>query len=76
MVVEEVANVSTDVLSGLIIEIGKIGLWLQALGILAFIWFISIIIGLIVNRKKRKEIYAIRNDLKRIEKKIDKLSKK
>jgi len=74
MAVEDAVNVPADILSTTLLEIGKIGLWLQAIGILAAIWFASIIITLILNRKKRKALYTIKDDLKRIETKIDKIS--
>jgi len=34
MALEEIANMSTETLAQLIIQIGKIGLWVQAIGIL------------------------------------------
>ncbi|HLD55470.1 MAG TPA: hypothetical protein VJB35_04385 [Candidatus Nanoarchaeia archaeon] len=72
MVVEEVANLSTDVL----LELGKIGLWLQTLGVIILFWLIVQIITLIMNRKKRKTIDSMKEDLIRIEKKLDKLCRK
>ena len=71
MAVEDVVDLSTNVL----LELGKIGLWLQTLGILVVLWLTFQIIALIVNRKKRKALYSIKEDLLRIEKKIDKLVK-
>lgn len=76
MVVEEVANVSTEVVAELISKVGGIVLWLQAIGVIVLLWIIFQIINLIVNRKKRKAIYKIREDVLRIEKKIDRIEKK
>jgi len=76
MVIEEVLNNSPEVLTSLVSEAGKVALWLQAIGLLVIFWIVTGIITLIMNRKKRKAIYQIKNDLKRIEGKIDRLSKK
>ena len=76
MVVEEVVNISTGVLSSTILEIGKVALWLQALGVIIVLWIIFQIVLIVNDRKKRKVIYSIKEDLIRIEKKVDKLSKK
>ncbi len=62
-----------EVVGNLVTELGKIGLWVQALGLIIIFWIIFQIVNLIVNRKKRKTLYGIREDLKRIEGKIDKL---
>ncbi len=69
MVVEEVA-------SNLLIELGKIGLWVQAIGLVITLWIVFQLIALIVNRKKRKALYRIEERLTRIEKKIDGIVKK
>lgn len=74
MAITEVANLTNPI--GIIAELGKIGIWLQTLGIVIVFWIIVEIVSLIVNRKKRKALYAIRDDLKRLEKKIDHISKK
>ncbi len=58
-------------------EIGRIGNWLEALGVIFILWIVFQIISLWINRKRMKEIYVIKKDMKRIEEKIDKiLSKK
>ena len=59
--------------SDIIVELGKLGNLLQALGIIVVAWIIFETIALIVNRKKRKAIYQIRDDLQRVEQKIDQL---
>ena len=53
MAVDSVANTSSDLVSELIADLGRIGLWLQALGVVIVLWLIFQIIALIVNRKKR-----------------------
>jgi len=64
-----------DIIGTLITEIGQIGLWIKAVGLIFVLWVIFQIIALIVNRKKRKALYKISSDLERIESKIDKLLK-
>lgn len=72
MVIENLTDIPTEI----ILEIGRIALWMQTLGIIVLLWIVFNIITLIVNRKKRKAIDKIQKDLKRIETKIDKLLKK
>ena len=72
--IEGVLNAS-EVLPDIVVEIGKIGLWLQAVGGLVLLWIAFQVVSFIYNRKKRNELRQIRLDLKRIEKKINKLSR-
>lgn len=62
--------------TGLVVELGKLGLWIQAIGLVVILWIIVQGINLFFNRKRRKAIYEIRDDLKRVEKKIDKIDRK
>jgi len=57
-------------------ELGQIGLWLQTLGILIVLWLIFQIFSLVINRRRMQEIYAIKKDMQRIERKIDKIVSK
>jgi uncharacterized membrane protein len=75
MAIEEVTNVSTTALANLIKEIGQIGLWIQALGLVIVLWLIFQIIAVINNRIKRKKLYTIEQRLENIEKKINKILK-
>jgi FtsZ-interacting cell division protein ZipA len=72
MIAGDVINVA-DVPIEVISEIGKIGNWLEALGIIVILWIIFQAISLWTNRKRMKEIYLIKEDMKRIESKIDKI---
>ncbi|MCH7567934.1 MAG: hypothetical protein IIA87_00800 [Nanoarchaeota archaeon] len=72
MVVEEVLGATPEV----VIELGRIGKWIQAVGLLVILWIIVQAITMFFNRKRRKSLYSIKADLKRIEKKIDRLDKK
>ena len=58
-------------LGEVITEIGQIGLWLQALGIVIVLAVVFQIISFFYNRKRMKELEVIREDMKRIEGKID-----
>lgn len=75
MVVEEIVGDTSDVLTNFAVEIGKIGLWLQALGIIVILWIIFQVVALIVNRINRKTLFSIKKDLARIEKKINQIEK-
>ena len=65
----------TEIVKKLVQEIGEIGLWIQAIGLVIILWIIFEIILLINNRVKRKQLYKIENKLQILEKKIDKLLK-
>ena len=58
------------------LELGRIGIWIQAIGLVVILWMIFEIIFLINNRIKRKKLYAIEDRLERIEKKIDNIIRK
>ena len=68
MAIEQVVNASSD----LIIEIGRLGNWIQAIGIIVIFWAVLQIITLIINIKKKRILTEIKKDLRRIENKIDK----
>ena len=74
-VVEEVVN-NTGVIGEVVIEIGRVANWIQAIGFIIVLWIVFQIISLIVGRKKRKALYMIRADLERIEGKLDRVLKK
>ena len=75
MAIQEILNASSATKASeiLVSEIGKIGLWLQAVGLIVVAWIIFSIIELLSNRKRMKEVYKIKEDMKRIEGKIDKI---
>ena len=62
-----------DVPGSLISEVGKIGLWMQTLGLVVILWLFFEIVAFFINRKRMKEVYAIKHDMKRIERKIDQI---
>ena len=65
-----------DVVAGLVIEVGKIGLWIQAIGLLVVIWIAIMIWNFLINRKRKKMLEEVMKDVERIEGKIDKILKK
>jgi len=76
MEITEIANSSPEILNGVITTVGKIGLWLQAIGILVVITILATIVNFLTNKKRLKEIIQIKSKVNSIEKKIDKLLKK
>ena len=64
-----------DILVTSIRELGQIGIWLKTAGILFILWVIFQSITLFLNTKRMKEVYKIKEDMKRIEKKINKILK-
>jgi hypothetical protein len=72
-----IVNATGEVATEAVVELGKIGKWLEAIGLVVIIWLVFQVIVLIVNRKNRKRIYRMEQGLHRIEGKLDKvLSKK
>ena len=72
MVVEDVAEGVGEVLGIL----GGLALWLQTLGIIIILWIIFEVVMLRLNLKRMREIYTIKEDMKRIERKIDTILKR
>ncbi len=64
------------VIEDVIIQLGSIGLWIQAVGLVVVLWIIIETITLYFNRKRRLLLMAIDERLKRVEAKIDKIKKK
>lgn len=62
-------------LGNILIEVGSLAKWLQALGLILVIWITFNIISIFINLKRRKLMIKITHDLARIENKLDKLSK-
>ena len=72
MAIESITSAPADI----ILEIGRIGAWIQAVGIIAILWIVFEIIILINNRIRRKQLYEIEDRLKTIEKKLNLIIKK
>ena len=69
-------NISGDTLGEAALEFGKVGRWMEAIGLIIILWIGFQIVSLIINILKKRNLSAIKEDLSRIEKKVDKLSKK
>ena len=76
MAAEDVLITSSEVISDLAAKVGTLGRWLQAIGLIVVLWILMQIINGVLNRKKSKALKAIKADLERIERKVDKLGKK
>ena len=70
-VINSTAGDVTELPTGLIFSLGQIALWLSAAGVIIILWIIFQVVTLIVNRKKRKALYKIKEDTERIDKKAD-----
>jgi len=74
--IENLTEIPVDTASSVVLELGKIGRWLQAIGIIVILWIVFQIVNFIINRKRMKRLDLIQERMENIEKKIDKLSKK
>ena len=64
------------VIEDVVVQLGQIGLWVQAVGLVVILWIIVEAITLYYNRKRRLLLMNIDERLKRVEKKIDLIKKK
>ncbi len=69
MAVDEVSVGVTEIIRTL----GSLALWLQAVGVIVVAWIIFEVIALHINRKRMREVYKIKHDMSRIERKIDRI---
>ena len=65
-----------EILPEILIELGRVGLWLQAIGVIVIVWIAFQVISLIFERKKKKNLERINVRLDKIEKKLDRVLKK
>jgi len=68
----DVVNRSAD----LIMELGKVGKWLQALGVIVILWIIFQLINLWLNKHRWNKLEEFDVKVNRIEHKLDKLLSK
>ncbi len=57
----------------IVLEVGKLGRWIQAVGLIVILWMIVQAITLYFNRRRRFLLMSIEERLKRVEDKLDKL---
>ncbi|MEK6855527.1 MAG: ABC transporter C-terminal domain-containing protein [Nanoarchaeota archaeon] len=65
----EIVNISTGIVS----EVGRLGHWLEAIGVVVVLGIIFQLISILYSHNRKKKIEQIEKDIERIEKKIDKL---
>ena len=63
------------ILEDIVVELGQLGLWVQAVGLLVVFWIVTEFITLYFNRKRRLLLEEINKRLKRVETKLSKLEK-
>lgn len=73
---QNLSNAPSGAFGDLVSQIGGIALWLQAAGIILIVWIILESFMAYLNFKRLKEVYNIKEDMRRIESKIDSLMKK
>ncbi len=77
MVIEEVVNATDGNLIGnLIVEVGKLGILIQTLGILVVLWILFAVVTMYFNRKRRKLLEGIDSRLRDVEGKLDRVLEK
>lgn len=75
MAIEEVANLSTSYIPDVLLEAGKIAQALQALGLIIVLWVIFQIINFVLHRRRTKAVYGFKEDIKRIETKLNRIDR-
>jgi len=76
MAAEEIINATGDALPEVLLKLGELGIWLQAIGAIAVLWLIFQIANLYVNLKRKKELEKIYRRLGDVEKRIGVFLKK
>lgn len=59
----------------ILLALGEVGLWIQAVGLLVIVWIIVQGITMYFNRKRRLLLVEINQRLKNVERKLNKISK-
>lgn len=65
-----------DPIADLVLQVGRLGLWIQAVGLIVVLWIIVAAVTMYFNRKRRKLLEDIDSRLKKIEEKINSLTRK
>ncbi len=74
MAISDLVNIlPPEMAKDALVSLGQIGLWLKAIGIAVIVWLIFHIVNAILNTKRIREIKTIKEDMIRIEQKIDKI---
>jgi biopolymer transport protein ExbB/TolQ len=67
---------ATMAVEELITEVGRVGKWVEAIGLIVILWIGFEIVYLILAKRRKEELEKLRRDMGRMEKKLDKLVKK
>ena len=59
------------VIEDVVVQLGQVGLWVQAVGLVVVIWIIAQAVTMYFNRKRRLLLIDIDERLKRVENKLD-----
>ena len=62
-----------EIASDILVVLGQIGLWFKTIGVIFVIWLIFHVIMVLFNSKKLKDVRNMKQDIIRIEEKIDRL---
>jgi biopolymer transport protein ExbB/TolQ len=76
MVVEEVVNVSLGLVPGVVGELGRVVLWLQAIGVLLLLWIIFQLVMLWINYRRLSKLKELNHKLDSFEKHFNKMYRK
>ena len=64
------------VLEDVVLELGQIGLWVQAVGLIVILWIVFQAITMYYNRRRRLLLEEISTRLGKLEHKLDSLKKR
>lgn len=65
-----------DVAAEILLGVGHLALYMQAVGLILILWIVFQIVTLYFNRKRRKKLYHLSEQLSQLDEKIDRLEKK
>ncbi|MBS3099518.1 hypothetical protein J4462_04860 [Candidatus Pacearchaeota archaeon] len=76
MAVDEIVSLSPEDITELVATLGNIGNWLQTIGVIVVIWLLFQIVNWYFNHKRIQKLNTLQENMERLEKKIDRLSRK
>jgi hypothetical protein len=74
--VGEVFNVSDVLPTEIVLEFDKIVHWVQALGVVVFLWIGFQAVTFFISRRNRNRMKRMEDNIQRVEKKLDKVLKR
>ena len=73
---EEIINVSTELMPEILLELGQLGVWLQAIGAIALLWLIFQVVSLIIRVRQNKFYKEINEKIDKLDRKLNRVLKK